>query len=311
MAYTSYYIFSIGMIFNSINNSGGTCTLPSYMTGTWYDNKFIEIEFSSGTVMFMNQYSITRSGSTTNLTCHISSGKKYVMRTSDTISATISGVPGNYYYFLCMEVTKITDYSFYHYMQSDEDTNGERTFAMIDSDDVISISDICTTTTAAELFQIMVRAGFENDALQLCSEPFLGNFSFILYDTLNTESTGNLNSCSGSKTTINMTYSTGASNTLKVGFSDGGYIGCMANIKSGSQYFTSWYNFDSSTTLTVNPRFTCLIVKYNGTSVTASQRVRMCHEGQESTSKPSDTTPLYPSYTQTAGGLLTLTPYEA
>ncbi|CAC5381963.1 unnamed protein product [Mytilus coruscus] len=205
---------------------GCTCTLPSYMTGSWYDNKFIEAEFSSRTVMYLNQYSITRSGSTTNLTCHITSGNKYIMRTSDTLSATISGVPGDYYYYVCMEVTKITEYSFYHYMQS----------------------------------------GFENDALQLCSEPFLGNFSFTLYDTLNTESTGYLNSCTGTKTTINMTYSKGAGNTLK-------------------------------------------IVKRDGTGVSASQRVRMCHEGQESTSKPSDTTPLYPTISSTSGGLLTLTPY--
>ncbi|VDI73085.1 Hypothetical predicted protein [Mytilus galloprovincialis] len=209
-----------------------------------------------------------------------------------------------------MEVTKITEYSFYHYMQSYEDTNRERTIAMIDSQDISIIADICTTTTATELFQIMVRDGFENDALQLCSEPFLGNFSFILDDTLNSESTGILNSCSGSETTINMTYSTGTSNTLKVGFSDGGYTGCMVNIKSESQYYTSWYNFDSSSDLTINPRFTCLIVKYDGTNVSASQRVRMCHEGQSSTSKPSDTTPLYPSFTMTSGGLLTLIPYE-
>lgn len=44
----------------------------------------------------------------------------------------------------------------------DEDTNRERTIAMIDSQDISIIADICTTTTATELFQIMVRDGKYN-----------------------------------------------------------------------------------------------------------------------------------------------------
>lgn len=44
----------------------------------------------------------------------------------------------------------------------DEDNNRERTINMIDSHDVSSIADICTTEIAVELFQIMVRAGKYN-----------------------------------------------------------------------------------------------------------------------------------------------------
>ena len=58
----------------------GSCTFPSYMTGTWYDNKFIEVEFLSSSVMYLNQYSITRSGTATNLTCYLQSGDKYILR---------------------------------------------------------------------------------------------------------------------------------------------------------------------------------------------------------------------------------------
>ena len=41
----------------------------------------------------------------------------------------------------------------------DSDTNGERTVAKINTVTVSSTSDICDTTIATELFQVMVRKG--------------------------------------------------------------------------------------------------------------------------------------------------------
>ncbi|XP_076090299.1 uncharacterized protein LOC143062514 [Mytilus galloprovincialis] len=51
------------------------------------------------------------------------------------------------------------------------------------------------------------------------------------------------------------------------------------------------------------------IAQYDSTNITASQRSRMCHEGQTATSKPTDASAVYPESVPTPGGLLHLTPY--
>lgn len=52
------------------------------------------------------------------------------------------------------------------------------------------------------------------------------------------------------------------------------------------------------------------IAQYDSTNITASQRSRMCHEGQTATSKPTDASAVYPESVPTPGGLLHLTPYR-
>ncbi|XP_063420591.1 uncharacterized protein LOC134705805 [Mytilus trossulus] len=192
--------------------------------------------------------------------------------------------------------------------EKDEDTNRERTVAII-STDAPGVNDICTTTIATELFQVMVRQGYTSSALQQCGTPFLGNFKFFFQDTLNNqESTGNLTACDTHKSG-NVSFATGSTNQINVAFSSGGYFGCVVNIESGSTYYSSWYNFDAATTNLFNPRFACVIAQYDSTNVTASQRIRMCHEGQTATGKPTSDIALHPETAITSGGFLHLTPY--
>ncbi|VDH94136.1 Hypothetical predicted protein [Mytilus galloprovincialis] len=188
------------------------------MTGTWYDNKFLEVEFSSSLVMYFNQYSITRSGSTSNFTCYLNSGDRYIVKTTETVVATLSGGQGNYYYYLCMTITQITSHSFYYYIQAAVDNNGERTVAKLSSE-TPGVNDICTTTAVpTEIFQVMVHKDYASSAVQQCATPFLGNFKFTFEDTISETSTGNITACD-TLNTANVSYATGASNALKVAFS--------------------------------------------------------------------------------------------
>ncbi|XP_071157215.1 uncharacterized protein [Mytilus edulis] len=287
------------------------CTFPSYMTGTWSDSKFYDVQFSGGTHMYLSGYTISRKGSTSNLTCYMTEDNKYVVRTTESITADISGVSGQYYYYLCMEVTQITDYSFYYYLQSDEDTNNERTIAVIADTSDKRISAFCQTPISLQQFHIMVKNGHELEALQTCSSPMLGAFQFELSSTdfcTSETNSGNWAYDSGDETfsSLNITYST-TSCTVKVGHSENNNVGCLLCIQTDDTYITSIINLDSNIDDQIYYKFTCMITRTDGDNVTISQRARVCHKEQTADKMP-DTTKLYPKAFDVIGAVLYLVP---
>ncbi|CAG2227042.1 unnamed protein product [Mytilus edulis] len=287
------------------------CTFPSYMTGTWSDSKFYDVQFSGGTHMYLSGYDISRAGTSTNLTCYMAEDNKYVVRTTESVTAEISGVSGQYYYYLCMEITQITDYSFYYYLQSGEDTNNERTIAVIDHTSDNSISTFCQTPISLHQFHIMVKNGHELEALQTCSSPMLGAFQFELSSTdfcTSETNSGNWAYDSGDETfsSLNITYST-TSCDVKVGHSENSNVGCLLCIQTSNTYITSIINLDTNINNQLYYKFTCMVIKDHDGNVTISQRARVCHKDQTADTMP-DITPAYPVTIPVVGAVLNLAP---
>ncbi|VDI35929.1 Hypothetical predicted protein [Mytilus galloprovincialis] len=287
------------------------CTFPPYMTGSWSDSKFYDVQFSGGTHMYLSGYSISRAETTTNLTCYMAEDNKFVVRTTESVTAHISGVSGQYYYYLCMEITQITDYSFYYYLQSGEDTNNERTIAVIDHTSDNSISTFCQTPISLHQFHIMVKNGHELEALQTCSSPMLGAFQFELSSTdfcTSETNSGNWAYDSGDETfsSLNITYST-TSCDVKVGHSENSNVGCLLCIQTSNTYITSIINLDTNINNQLYYKFTCMVINDHDGNVTISQRARVCHKDQTADTMP-DITPVYPVTIPVVGAVLNLAP---
>ena len=83
---TSIFMYCLRTVFfsNDIFKifTGAACTFPSYMTGIWYDNKFVKAEFQSSSTLFLSEYAITRDkiNKWTNLTCYSNNGNRYILR---------------------------------------------------------------------------------------------------------------------------------------------------------------------------------------------------------------------------------------
>ncbi|CAC5402111.1 Acyl-CoA-binding domain-containing protein 6 [Mytilus coruscus] len=180
-----------------------------------------------------------------------------------------------------------------------EDTNNERTIAIIADISDKNISTFCQTTISLQQFHIMVKNGLELEALQTCSSPMLGEFKFELASTYFCNSktnSGNWAYASGDETfsSLNITYTGSTSCSVKVGHSENGNVGCLLCIQiSNYTYITSIINLDTNIDNALYYKFTCMVTKADGDNVTISQRARVCHKEQKADTMP-DTTPLYP-----------------
>lgn len=124
------------------------CSFPP-STGSWTDSKYGTIQFS-GSTMFMSQTGYGTGATSTNWTCDTASGSRYLARltmfqsccyriyekgfycnyssynvafysnrTASTVLLT-SGFLGNLqvYLYICMDITMVTQYSYYYYQQT-------------------------------------------------------------------------------------------------------------------------------------------------------------------------------------------------
>ncbi|XP_062607531.1 uncharacterized protein LOC134269346, partial [Saccostrea cucullata] len=257
----------------------GACTFPDALRGTWISSNFGDAEFTD-TIMYLSQYDITVdtfSATPSNFTCDFTSGSYYVLRTANTYTSHSGGT--NYYWYLCLELTSITTYSYYYY-NSRANNFGTGLYTVY--------TDVCQTGQATELFHVFVKEGSESEALSFCAKPFLGVFTYI--HTSSSATCGLnwgdslLDVCNNNRT--NMVFDYSECNT-RVAFSAGGHVGCIATLNNGTTYYQSVINFD--TTLTVTPRayrFTCFVIEFDGENVTASEKGENCVSGQTATTKP-------------------------
>ncbi|XP_061164524.1 uncharacterized protein LOC133173557 [Saccostrea echinata] len=258
----------------------GACTFPDALRGTWISSNFGDAEFTD-TIMYLSQYDITSdsttSGTASNFTCDFTSGSYYVLRTANNYTSPSAGI---YYWYLCLELTSITAYSYYYY-NSRANNAGAGLYT--------EYTDVCTIGQATELFHVLLKEGSESEALSYCAKPFLGVFTYI-----HTSSSADcglnwgeslLDVCNNNRT--NMVFDYNQCNA-RVAFSAGGRVGCVATLNDGTTYYQSVINFD--TTLSVSPRayrFTCFVIEFDGENVTASEKGENCDAGQTATTKPS------------------------
>ncbi|XP_060580681.1 uncharacterized protein LOC132737413, partial [Ruditapes philippinarum] len=176
---------------------------------------------------------------------------------------TFSHVGGTWTSFVCLEMTKVTDNSYYYYQKHDQLDSGGSGDERVKSDTdgtITGKSNICGSTAVPTAeFHFMVKSGSESASNQYCSPSLLAKMDYTL-DTLGVET------CAGTvdywdvctnRTTMTFNYTTCPSEML---YSSGGEVYCMANLTSTYEY-TVVYNTDASPTY----RFACIVSNSAGT----------------------------------------------
>nr|XP_022322620.1 uncharacterized protein LOC111124051 [Crassostrea virginica] len=134
--------------------SEGTCSFP-FSSGSWTDSKYGTILFSGG-IMYMSQKGFGTGATNTNWTCDAASGSRYLARTVNTVALTYGSLGTlQLYLYMCMDITMVTQYSYYYYQQTEDSVDLGRMKGSQTAN--YQMSDVCTTTIAAELFQILVK----------------------------------------------------------------------------------------------------------------------------------------------------------
>ncbi|XP_078324167.1 uncharacterized protein LOC111123704 [Crassostrea virginica] len=277
----SFLWISLEIIMLLSNYADGGCTLPTDLRGIWLSNSFGDTNFTD-TNMYLLEYDIVGqlidSTKSADLNCEFSSGNYYVLKTMNNYT---SHSFGTYHWYICLELTSLTTYSFYYYESTINDA-GKSPFT--------TYSEVCTLNQNIELFHAFVKKGFESEALTYCVTPFLGVFT---YQHTSASSTCGLNQgdslldvCNSNRTNLIFDYNLCAT---QVAFSANGHLGCVAALSEGTTYYQIVINFD--TTILVSPtrtyRFTCFVIEYDGQNVTASEKGGKCDSGQTATTKPS------------------------
>ncbi|XP_060570755.1 uncharacterized protein LOC132729036 [Ruditapes philippinarum] len=262
MFYTSNFLSVWIWLQVTLDFSEGGCTWPAaFVSSTWRDNTRGDITFGTDT---LQGWSIQMYGSTvSNWECldqsYFDSEGILIIKSTD----TFSHVGGTWTSFVCLEMTKVTDNSYYYYQKHDQlDSGGsgdERVKSETDGT-ITGKSNICGSTAVPTAeFHFMVKSGSESASKQYCSPSLLAKMDYTL-DTLGVET------CAGTvddwdvctnRTTMTFNYTTCASEML---YSSGGEVYCMANLTSTYEY-TVVYNTDASPTY----RFACIVSNSAGT----------------------------------------------
>ncbi|XP_061164537.1 uncharacterized protein LOC133173572 [Saccostrea echinata] len=231
-------------------------------------------------------------------TCQDNANGLYLFK-GDKILDTSSGYKNA---LICIDVKKLTPYSYQYYVRSDTDSNASnlRVYIETHNSSVMSwnTSDYCTPTSGplVEEYHVIVRKGYESSVKQWCPIPLLGNFTYTHNDGTTTTCSGNsgLTVCP-SWTTMEFDYS--KCPTIQA-FSSEGQVNCVHSTYGGSTFYTTVLSPGIVDDVNYY-KFTCYAISSTGSSVYLSDSRGMCEAGQTSTVKQSD-----------GSGTLTLTSTE-
>ncbi|CAC5362412.1 unnamed protein product [Mytilus coruscus] len=295
---TRVFIFFI-WISLTVKSSECTCSLPTEWDGTWYDSYRGDVVFDHNNAQVTSGWTLSSySSSVSAFTC-VTEDTGYYLFKGDSFVQLFSN---DYNAFYCIKYTKITDYSYYYYLYSDTEANANNERAYVELYDAavttFPVSTYCSPSTppSTEEFHVMVKSGYESNMKQWFPTPLLGNFYYTYND-------GSTDTCGANSVWDDCTNRTEAvfNYTLcstQVLFSSDGQLNCATYLSSGSTYYVSVLNLDTTVTSPSTYRFTCMTVTQSGSTVYVSTNPGDCVAGQSSTVKTTD------------GGTVTLTPYS-
>ncbi|CAC5380226.1 unnamed protein product [Mytilus coruscus] len=191
----------------------------------------------------------------------------------------------SYYGFYCVRYTKITDYSYYYYLDSNvEPDAGSVRMSFVEESVAnagVTISSVCNPTSgpSAEEFHVLVKENQQANVKQWFPDALLGVYAYTVTDasTSGICGTGSVWDDCSNRTTVSFNY-TQCSTTMFD--STDGELYATKYITSGSTSYVIIINADSTT----STRFTCLAV--SGSSV--SSNPGSCEKGQSATARTSD-----------------------
>lgn len=261
----------------------GGCTWPSAFEGTtWRDNTRGDITFGTDT---LSGWSVTISSTTIDQwecldNTFFDSEGILIMKSTQ----TFVHVGGTWTTFICFEMTKVTDNSYYYYQKHEQIGDGggnERGYFSTDGT-VTGKSTICSTgtTVPAAEFHFMVKSGSESASKQYCPPSLLAKMDYTHIDSSGTTtcdaSSDNWDVCTN-RTLMTFNYMSPSCST-EMAYSAGGEVFCMVNLTSSTYEYVVVYNTDSSPTY----RFACIVSNSGGTA--ASMVYNNCTIGQTPTS---------------------------
>lgn len=269
----------IFIVFLYIAKIDGTCTLPALLDGNWWDSRTATVAITQSTGAIsgwsFTAYSVTRSA----FTCVESDSSYWLFKADDRVQAF-----GPYYFgYFCVRYTKITDYSYYYYLDSNTEAEAANLrITMIEETASASatISSTCSPTSgpSTEEFHVLVKENQQANVKQWFPDALLGVYEYSVTDSSTTTcGTGSVWDGCTNRTTVNFNY-TQCSTTMFD--STTGELYATYYVTSGSTNYVILLNGDSST----STRFTCLAV--SGTDV--SSNPGSCEAGQTATSRTSD-----------------------
>lgn len=262
------------LLFGSLTSLAVGCQLPfaddtwlSSTRGNWNVTK-------NGTVVYNFKAALTATLSTASLNCNYKSGANlYVL---DTTFELFFGVLIQA--FICLDIRKITDYSYVYYIVTDVDsTTGERFTS--DNNSVCGSQGYETPINA----HVLVRKGYAASAAQTFPNVILGNYSVTYADRDGFKvENSTLDTCND--TTL-MNYGN-HNTTVKLAFTSGSKLLCLYSLSSGSLVYVHTYNNDSSASVDSKYTFTlaCWVLAYTSEGVAATVYPGECVDSQTSTS---------------------------
>ncbi|KAK3099736.1 hypothetical protein FSP39_008703, partial [Pinctada imbricata] len=306
--YTKIYILFFKV--RLLTSTDSTCSLPSDWDGTWYDASFPSnnVIFDQASQTVTSGWSIRAYNSdVTSWTCQSQDTSNNLLLFKGNQFVDLFGADQNA--FRCIKWTKLSDYSYVYFIYANSESNARYTGTTIAARVLIEAYDAAVTSWATstycnpsnglpgtEEYVVMVRQGYETQVSQYCSTPFLITAAYTHNDGSSTTcGTGSVWDVCSDRTqmAVNLTQC-----STKQYYSADGNAVCVYSTSSGSTYYQTVLNTDTSVDYSTTYRLTCYAVTTSGSNVVASDSLGACEAGQSPTTKATDGT-----------GTLTFTPY--
>ncbi|XP_052077520.1 uncharacterized protein LOC127715500 isoform X4 [Mytilus californianus] len=258
------------------------CTLPTVLDGNVWDSRRGTVVFTNSNLKLTSGWDVTALSKTwSEFTCIESDSTHWLFKSTNN-----EQIYGPFYYgFYCVRYTKITDYSYYYYLDSNIEVDaGSNRVSFVEvsiANAGVTISSVCNPTSgpSAEEFHVLVKENQQANVKQWFPDALLGVYAYTVTDasTSGICGTGSVWDACSNRTTISFNY-TQCSTTMFD--STDGELYATKYVTSGSTSYVIIINADSTT----GTRFTCLAV--SGSSV--SSNPGSCEKGQSATARTSD-----------------------
>ncbi|XP_052077518.1 uncharacterized protein LOC127715500 isoform X2 [Mytilus californianus] len=281
----SFIIFEIQLIIVINLNIGFidcACTLPTVLDGNIWDSRQGAVVFSNSNLTVTSGWNVQLFSKTmSEFTCIESDSNHWLFQS---VNSEVAYGP-SYYGFYCVRYTKITDFSYYYYLDSNIEVDaGSNRVSFVEvsiANAGVTISSVCNPTSgpSAEEFHVLVKENQQANVKQWFPDALLGVYAYTVTDasTSGICGTGSVWDACSNRTTISFNY-TQCSTTMFD--STDGELYATKYVTSGSTSYVIIINADSTT----GTRFTCLAV--SGSSV--SSNPGSCEKGQSATARTSD-----------------------
>ncbi|KAL3880355.1 hypothetical protein ACJMK2_032599 [Sinanodonta woodiana] len=274
----SIIIFITQCVFVHVQKAAGTCVLPIvFRNSAWRDSTKGDLIFTATTMSGWRTTANTQTIS--HWECFIESEYKLkgylIFKSLQT--AIFNGV--NYTGYMCMQLTKVTDYSYFYYLVQPQQRIASEERIWYSKTATADINTICNTSSKEPLeqFHMLVKTGYEWEARQYCPNPVLGNFYYTYFGSDGIvychRSLDQWQVC-GDQQTMTFNYTT--CNKI-MAYSSGGQVWCVGTVSSKNT-FVMVYNNDSDVDELTTFRFTCFSISSNGRK--ASMVPKNCTENQ-------------------------------